>query len=238
MGIAHVRDETVQAETGLLRQRGSAPGEDHVLPCVEATFGAEHQGILAMTMRDRVSELTSVCDGILEGAPEATAAQHAKGGPAVRKRIPPHHPEAMRAQPVKEYRTAELTHPYNAAERGRGDDVIGPAGTREVLIGAPAVPRTEHATLPARRDGSPPDVKETAMSSDFPVLGGPFGPTLFKVIRGTPSAEELAVLSALLTTLAAGAHDDGPSAPERAAWSRPALFPPASWMAGRRLVRR
>lgn len=77
------------------------------------------------------------------------------------------------------------------------------------------------------------------MSSDFPVLGGPFGPTLFKVIRGTPSAEELAVLSALLTTLVATTHDaDGPPAPEGAGWSRPALFPPASWMAGRRLARR
>ncbi|MFI8389861.1 acyl-CoA carboxylase epsilon subunit [Streptomyces sp. NPDC085540] len=77
------------------------------------------------------------------------------------------------------------------------------------------------------------------MSSDFPVFGGPFGSTLFKVIRGTPSAEELAVLTALLTTLAATARDDdGPPFPQGAAWSRPELFPPASWMAGRRSVRR
>lgn len=32
MGIAHVRDETVQTETGLLRQRGSALEEGHLLP--------------------------------------------------------------------------------------------------------------------------------------------------------------------------------------------------------------
>ncbi len=64
-------------------------------------------------------------------------------------------PEAMRARMVKEYR-AELMHPYYAAERGLVDDVIEPAETRSVLIGALAMLRTKHADLPARKHGNPP----------------------------------------------------------------------------------
>ncbi|MEV0323691.1 carboxyl transferase domain-containing protein [Streptomyces sp. NPDC050658] len=64
-------------------------------------------------------------------------------------------PEAMRARMVKEYK-AELMHPYYAAERGLVDDVIDPAATREVLIGALACLRTKHAALPSRKHGNPP----------------------------------------------------------------------------------
>ncbi|MFI8389860.1 acyl-CoA carboxylase subunit beta [Streptomyces sp. NPDC085540] len=64
-------------------------------------------------------------------------------------------PEATRAQLVKEYQ-AELMHPYYAAERGLVDDVIDPADTREVLIGALAMLRAKHAVLPARKHGNPP----------------------------------------------------------------------------------
>ncbi|MER6982878.1 carboxyl transferase domain-containing protein, partial [Streptomyces carpinensis] len=64
-------------------------------------------------------------------------------------------PEAMRARMVKEYR-AELMHPYYAAERGLVDDVIDPAGTREVLITSLAMLRTKHADLPSRKHGNPP----------------------------------------------------------------------------------
>ncbi|WP_410536274.1 acyl-CoA carboxylase subunit beta [Streptomyces sp. KL2] len=64
-------------------------------------------------------------------------------------------PEATRAELVKEYK-AELMHPYYAAERGLVDDVIDPADTRGVLIGALAMLRTKHADLPARKHGNPP----------------------------------------------------------------------------------
>jgi acetyl-CoA carboxylase carboxyltransferase component len=63
--------------------------------------------------------------------------------------------EAMRARMVKEYR-AELMHPYYAAERGLVDDVIDPADTRAVLVGALAMLRAKHAELPARKHGNPP----------------------------------------------------------------------------------
>ncbi|WP_327725997.1 acyl-CoA carboxylase subunit beta [Streptomyces europaeiscabiei] len=64
-------------------------------------------------------------------------------------------PEAMRNRMVKEY-TAELMHPYYAAERGLVDDVIDPAETRENLIRSLAMLRTKHADLPARKHGNPP----------------------------------------------------------------------------------
>ncbi|MFP8907977.1 carboxyl transferase domain-containing protein, partial [Streptomyces atacamensis] len=40
--------------------------------------------------------------------------------------------------------------------RGLVDDVIDPADTRGVLIGALAMLRTKHADLPARKHGNPP----------------------------------------------------------------------------------
>ncbi|MGC9498909.1 acyl-CoA carboxylase epsilon subunit [Streptomyces sp. WG7] len=65
------------------------------------------------------------------------------------------------------------------------------------------------------------------------LFDGPLGPTLYKVVRGTPSAEELAVVAALLSALAAGAEeasaDRGP-ATRRARWIRPEPVPPTSWM--------
>ncbi|KJS57314.1 methylmalonyl-CoA carboxyltransferase, partial [Streptomyces rubellomurinus subsp. indigoferus] len=64
-------------------------------------------------------------------------------------------PETTRAQLVKEY-TAELMHPYYAAERGLVDDVIDPADTRRVLIDAVAMLSAKHALLPARKHGNPP----------------------------------------------------------------------------------
>ncbi|MFG2718585.1 acyl-CoA carboxylase subunit beta [Streptomyces sp. NPDC048416] len=64
-------------------------------------------------------------------------------------------PESTRTQLVKEYK-AELMHPYYAAERGLIDDVIDPAETRDVLIGALAMLREKHAALPARKHGNQP----------------------------------------------------------------------------------
>ncbi|EIV94860.1 acyl-CoA carboxylase subunit beta [Frankia sp. QA3] len=64
-------------------------------------------------------------------------------------------PDAMRARMVKEY-TAELMHPYYAAERGLVDDVIDPARTRQVLVRALAMLRSKHADLPSRKHGNPP----------------------------------------------------------------------------------
>ncbi|MFJ9936708.1 acyl-CoA carboxylase subunit beta [Streptomyces virginiae] len=64
-------------------------------------------------------------------------------------------PEAARAQRVKQYRQ-ELMHPYYAAERGLVDDVIDPAGTRQVLVDALEVLRAKHVALPERKHGNPP----------------------------------------------------------------------------------
>ncbi|MFJ6700921.1 acyl-CoA carboxylase subunit beta [Streptomyces sp. NPDC091272] len=64
-------------------------------------------------------------------------------------------PDAERAQKIKEYET-ELMHPYYAAERGLVDDVIDPAETRSVLIGALAMLRTKYTDLPSRKHGNPP----------------------------------------------------------------------------------
>ncbi|MFI8389859.1 hypothetical protein [Streptomyces sp. NPDC085540] len=52
MGIAHVCDETVQPKAGLLKQRGSAPGDYHVAHYVEATFG---ERVLTAGAIDRVA---------------------------------------------------------------------------------------------------------------------------------------------------------------------------------------
>ncbi|MCY0947577.1 acyl-CoA carboxylase subunit beta [Streptomyces antarcticus] len=64
-------------------------------------------------------------------------------------------PDAMRAQKIKEY-TAELMHPYYAAERGLVDDVIDPAETRSVLIRSLDMLRPKYADLPSRKHGNPP----------------------------------------------------------------------------------
>ncbi|MTE22578.1 methylmalonyl-CoA carboxyltransferase [Streptomyces sp. TRM43335] len=64
-------------------------------------------------------------------------------------------PDETRRELVKEYKS-ELMHPYYAAERGLVDDVIDPADTRSVLVGALAMLRTKHADLPARKHGNPP----------------------------------------------------------------------------------
>ncbi|MGW0779042.1 acyl-CoA carboxylase subunit epsilon [Streptomyces sp. NPDC002835] len=70
-----------------------------------------------------------------------------------------------------------------------------------------------------------------------PALEGPLGPSLFKVISGCPTPEELAVVTALLRslTMSAAASAAAPEAdgPAPAAWGRPEVFPPVSWMARR-----
>ncbi|MFD8823241.1 carboxyl transferase domain-containing protein, partial [Streptomyces sp. NPDC059605] len=64
-------------------------------------------------------------------------------------------PEATRSRLVEEYK-AGLMHPYYAAERGLVDDVIDPAGTRQVLIASLAMLRNKHADLPSRKHGNGP----------------------------------------------------------------------------------
>jgi acetyl-CoA carboxylase carboxyltransferase component len=64
-------------------------------------------------------------------------------------------PDATRQRLVKEYK-AELMHPYFAAERGLVDDVIDPADTRRVLIGALNMLASKHADVPSRKHGNPP----------------------------------------------------------------------------------
>ncbi|MDJ0382259.1 acyl-CoA carboxylase epsilon subunit [Streptomyces sp. G-G2] len=64
-----------------------------------------------------------------------------------------------------------------------------------------------------------------------PAFDGPLGPTLIEIIRGTPTAEEIAALTALLTTLAAASAPEPGPVPAAAGWDRPERFPPASWRA-------
>ncbi|WP_333758174.1 acyl-CoA carboxylase subunit beta [Streptomyces sp. ISBFB 2968] len=64
-------------------------------------------------------------------------------------------PEAVRKARIDEYRD-ELMHPYYAAERGLVDDVVAPAETRSVLIGALRMLRDKHAPLPTRKHGNQP----------------------------------------------------------------------------------
>ncbi|MCX5203685.1 acyl-CoA carboxylase subunit epsilon [Streptomyces sp. NBC_00237] len=72
-----------------------------------------------------------------------------------------------------------------------------------------------------------------------PVLEGPLGPALFKVIRGVPTPEELAVVTALLTALSTPGAESGEGAASSrgrtsapaATWDLPDALPPASWMA-------
>ncbi|WP_121714740.1 acyl-CoA carboxylase subunit beta [Streptomyces sp. E5N91] len=64
-------------------------------------------------------------------------------------------PEAVRMARIDEYRD-ELMHPYYAAERGLVDDVVDPAETRSVLIGALRMLRDKHAPLPTRKHGNQP----------------------------------------------------------------------------------
>ncbi|MFE6700416.1 acyl-CoA carboxylase epsilon subunit [Streptomyces sp. NPDC057718] len=71
-----------------------------------------------------------------------------------------------------------------------------------------------------------------------PALQGPLSSTLFKVIRGCPSPEELAAVAALLTALSASAAPPAADAGagrsgDAADWGRPEGFPPVSWMARR-----
>ncbi|MFE2409411.1 acyl-CoA carboxylase epsilon subunit [Kitasatospora sp. NPDC059408] len=69
------------------------------------------------------------------------------------------------------------------------------------------------------------------------VLEGPLGPALFRVISGSPTAEELAAIAVLLSTRAAAqdsatARDPADPAPP-ARWEAGGVLPPASWAAHR-----
>ena len=64
-------------------------------------------------------------------------------------------PEGVRRARIDEYRD-QLMHPYYAAERGLVDDVVDPAETRSVLIGALRMLRDKHAPLPTRKHGNQP----------------------------------------------------------------------------------
>ncbi|WP_330330515.1 acyl-CoA carboxylase subunit epsilon [Streptomyces sp. NBC_00536] len=64
-----------------------------------------------------------------------------------------------------------------------------------------------------------------------PALDGPLGPTLIEIIRGAPTAEEIAAVTALLTRLAAPAAPEPEAGPTAAGWDRAEPFPPVSWRA-------
>lgn len=64
-------------------------------------------------------------------------------------------PAALRAELLAEY-TAELMHPYYAAERGLVDDVIDPADTRIAVARGLAMLRNKRIQPPARKHGNPP----------------------------------------------------------------------------------
>jgi acetyl-CoA carboxylase carboxyltransferase component len=61
----------------------------------------------------------------------------------------------LRRELVATY-TAELMHPYYAAERGLVDDIIDPADTRATLCAALAMLRGKRESLPLRKHGNAP----------------------------------------------------------------------------------
>ncbi|MFD7901678.1 acyl-CoA carboxylase epsilon subunit [Kitasatospora sp. NPDC057904] len=63
------------------------------------------------------------------------------------------------------------------------------------------------------------------------VLEGPLGPALFRVISGSPTAEELAAIAVLLSTRAPARDPADPAPPAR--WEAGGVLPPASWAAHR-----
>ncbi|GGP64882.1 methylmalonyl-CoA carboxyltransferase [Saccharothrix coeruleofusca] len=64
-------------------------------------------------------------------------------------------PAELRAALISRY-TAELMHPYYAAERGLVDDVIDPAETRAAIMRALAMLRDKRKRPPARKHGNVP----------------------------------------------------------------------------------
>lgn len=64
-------------------------------------------------------------------------------------------PTRRRSELIDEY-TERYANPYVAAERGYIDDVIDPADTRRVLIGALAMLETKREDLPRRKHGNVP----------------------------------------------------------------------------------
>jgi acetyl-CoA carboxylase carboxyltransferase component len=64
-------------------------------------------------------------------------------------------PDATRLQKMNEYKE-QLMHPYYAAENGLVDDVIDPADTRELLIGALAMLKTKRGSFSYAKHGNPP----------------------------------------------------------------------------------
>ncbi|MGW0337649.1 acyl-CoA carboxylase subunit epsilon [Streptomyces sp. NPDC003011] len=74
------------------------------------------------------------------------------------------------------------------------------------------------------------------MTATVSVFDGPLGPALFKVVSGSPSAEELAAVTAVLTALAARTVPAPRPARADAGWRRPHRFPPVSWRASEQSV--
>ncbi|WP_328788060.1 acyl-CoA carboxylase subunit epsilon [Streptomyces sp. NBC_00273] len=69
-------------------------------------------------------------------------------------------------------------------------------------------------------------------ASGHPVVRTPSTPALLTVVRGRPTPEELAAVTAVLLASAPLAHNGPqPGAPERARWARPADGPTPSWAA-------
>ncbi|SMD08553.1 Acetyl-CoA carboxylase, carboxyltransferase component [Kibdelosporangium aridum] len=64
-------------------------------------------------------------------------------------------PEATRAQKMNEYKEM-LMHPYYAAENGLVDDVIDPAETRHILVGALETLRNKRGSFTYAKHGNPP----------------------------------------------------------------------------------
>ncbi|WP_153461205.1 acyl-CoA carboxylase subunit epsilon [Streptomyces kaniharaensis] len=64
-----------------------------------------------------------------------------------------------------------------------------------------------------------------------PVLEGPLGPALIRVISGSPTPEELAAVAVLLSTRTPTADRDRAAPPPAARWEAGDILPPASWAA-------
>ena len=96
-------------------------------------------------------------------------------------------PDARRAELIAEYEDT-LANPYIAADRGYVDAVIPPSHTRVQVTKALRVLANKRQTLPAEEAREHPAVSE----DDRPLL---------RVVRGEPTAEELAALTVVVAAL-------------------------------------
>ena len=130
-------------------------------------------------------------------------------------------PEAERARLIAEYDDT-LANPYLAAERGYIDRVIMPSETRGQVIRALRALRDKRETLPPRSMGTS-RCDRHRLPSGQDVTGDAAAtepaPPLLRIVHGSPTAEELAALVAVVAATTGGVADEPPPAPSQ--WAAP-----------------